>query len=397
MNGVKTQAQKMVNNLAINFPSSFGSENFIAVPASLGILKFVASLIGDEDKERIGNASEKDSDFHEAMKFTRNLLEGKSDLLGNEVTVLHNVWLRNGLRLDKEMKKLIATYCEIKTLPFVNDKIIDHKKLKRKLQDLDESRRFTDELRRAEFSAISPLETLFTSAVYITMEWREPFLSSLTTKGAFRISEAESIEVGMMVQKAGLICVTCQNLNATVLQLPLTARNMCLLVFLRHDKTESVDAISRRLTADAFQELMERLGRSKPAPVYVTLPKFTLKQCGMMSGGLCEGVEDESLKYDRFLEASGCRIFHTTRLAINEYGLNTSERESDQSDATVIPHAMHDGIKWTNFTATSPFLIALVDVEYELIFLLGKVERPENINDDRRKNGGRKIRRWCCI
>ncbi|XP_028395160.1 serpin B5-like [Dendronephthya gigantea] len=393
INNIKGAAQKLVNNQAINLLSNYGSENFIVVPASIGILQFLASLLaGDRDEESIGNSVEKDEDFHEAIKFTRNLLEGKSDLLGNEVTILHNVWLENGLKLDKEVQKLIATYCETRILPLANDKIINIKKLQRKLQQLNKSGIFTDELRTAEFSEISPLETLFVSAVYITMEWREPFLSSLTTKGTFRISETESIEAEMMVQKGGMVCVTCKNLNATVLQLPLTARNMCLLVFLPNEKTKGVDTISGRLTADVFQELMRQLGRAKPAPVYVTLPKFSLKHFGMLPGR-CE-IKNQD---DRSPEASGCRILHMTKLTINEFGLNTRERKSDQSEATVISHVMHDGIKWTHFTASSPFLIALVELEYELIFLIGKVERPEITNNDRRCSGGRKVRRWRCI
>ncbi len=311
-------------------------------------------------------------------------------MIGNEITILHNIWLRNGLKLNKNVQTLIAKYynCETKILPVANNNV-NVTKLKKKLQKLDQPGRFTEEFRRAVFN-ISPQDILLTSGFHAQMGWREPFIENLTTKGTFHVSEAERIEVDMMVKKCGFVCVTCNIINATVLQLPLTAHNMCMLVYLPCDKSKDLDDISTNLIPENFEMLVTQLKQSKPKPVYVTIPKFSLKQSGIIPATLCQ---TEAMN----ISTPGCKIFQTSTLTVNEYGLNTTR--TGQSEATMTGPAVHDGIKWTHFAATLPFLFMLVDIEYKLIFLLGKVVRPERMKEvERRSNKIKKnVKNWCCL
>jgi serine protease inhibitor len=392
VNNHKSKVQELLNNAAIRYLQNKTSENYMVASANVAILQCLAKLINVPKHESPKDISEDDNSIHEAIKFARSFLEGKSDLLGNEITILHNIWLRNGLKLNRKVQAVIAKYynCEIKILPIANNNV-NASKLKKKLQKLDRSRRFTEEFRKAVFYNICPQDILLTSGFYVEMAWREPFIENLTTKGTFHISEAERIEVEMMVQRSGLACVTCDNMiNATVLQLPLTAHNMCMLVYLPHDKTKGLEDISKNLTPEDFEMLVTQLTQSKPKPVYVTLPKFSLKQSGIMPATFSE--TEDTLESDTNL-APGCKIFQTSTLTISEYGLNTSK--TGQSEATMTGPAVHDGIKWTHFKATSPFLFMLVDTEYQLIFLVGKVARPGELKEV--KSIIKKNRNWCCI
>ncbi|CAB3985619.1 Hypothetical predicted protein [Paramuricea clavata] len=367
------------------------SENYMVASANVAILQCLAILINGPKHESPKDISEDDNSIHEAIKFARSFLEGKSDLLGNEITILYNIWLRNGLKLNRKVPAIIAKYynCEMKILPIANNNV-NASKLKKKLQKSDRSGRFTEEFRRAAFYNICPQDILVTSGFYVEMAWREPFIENLTTKGTFHISESERIEVEMMVQRSGLVCVTCDSINATVLQLPLTAHNMCMLVYLPYDKTKGLDDISKHFTPGNFEILVRKLTQSKPKPVYVTLPKFSLKQSGIMPATFSE--TEDTLESNTIV-APGCKIFQTSTLTISEYGLNTTK--TGQSEATMTGPAVHDGIKWTQFTATSPFLFMLVDTEYKLIFLVGKVARPGELKEVKSKI--KKNRNWCCI
>lgn len=388
-NNNTTKAQELLNNEAVHCLQSQDSDNHIEASASLVIVQNLAKLVTNRDGESKGGNS-----VHEAIRFTRSVLEGKSDLIGNEVTIFQNIWLRDGLRLNKNIQTLIAKYysCEIKTLPTVKHKV-NVSKLKKKLQKLDQSERFTKELRRAVFHNVSPQDILLTSGFYIEMRWREPFTEDLTTKGTFHTSEDERTEVETMLLKCGLVCVNCDNINAKVLQLPLTAHNMSMLVILPHDR--NLENVSKNLTPQILEDLLTQLGQSKAKPIHVTLPKFSLKQSGVLPPTFSETEDIKALESDRIL-APGCRIFHTSTISINENGINTAM--TGQSGATITGPAIHDGIKWTQFMATSPFLFMVVDMKYQIVFMVGKVNRPERTNDiERHSNEIKKTRIWCCV
>ena len=386
----QSKAEEMLNNVAFNYLRKHSSENNISASGSLAILQHLASLMTEEESTNSDGGR-----IHETMKFTRNLMEGKSDLAGNELTILHNIWLGNGLKLNKNVRTLIARYycCEMNALPIVSNRV-NVPKLKKKLQKLDQTGRFIEMFRRAVLSDISPQDILLTSGFYVEVKWREAFKEKLTTKGPFHISESEKIEADLMVQKCGLVCVTCDNISATVLQLPLTARNMSMLVFIPSDKTKDLHDVATNLTPENFEILLTQLKKSKQKPVYVTLPKFTLKQSGVTPSTFSE-TEDKDLSGRYSTSAPGCKIFHTSSLSVNEYGLNIAK--TGQSESTMAGPAVHDGIKWTHFTATLPFLFMMVDMENKLIFLVGNVRRPEQMEKvERRKNKINKSKNLCC-
>ena len=386
----QSKAEELLNSVAFTYLQNHSSENDVSVSGSLAILQHLAFLITEEE-----SPSKDDNSIHETMKFARNLMEGKSDLIGNEITIHHNIWLRNGLKLNKKVQSLIARYyyCEINALPIVNSRV-NLPKLQKKIQKLDQTGKFPEIFRGAVFSDISPQDILLTSASYVEMEWRESFKEKLTTRGAFHISESEKIEVDLMVQKCGLVCVTCNNISATVLQLPLTAHNMSMLVYIPYDKTTGLDNISTNLTPENFEVLLTQLGQNKPKPVYVTLPKFSLKHSGIIPSTFRETENIDSLE-NTTNSAPGCKIFYTSTLNVNEYGLNITK--TGQSDATITGPAVHDGIKWTHFTATIPFMFMLADMKNKLIFLVGKVSRPEQIKKvERWTNTKNKNKNWCC-
>ena len=390
MNTNKTKPEELINSVAINCLQSQGLENHIEAPASLVIAQNLAKLATNQDDE-----SEDASGVHEAIKFTRRILEGKSDLIGNEVNMFHNIWLRDGLRLNKNVRRLIAKYygCEIRSLPIVNHKL-NVTKLRKKLQKLHRSGRFAKDICRTAFRDVSPQDILLTYGFYIEMQWREHFTENLTTKEKFFTSEYESVVVETMVLRCGLVCANCDNINAKVLELPLTAHNMSMLVLLPQDK--SLDHISKSLTPETFENLMEQLRHIKAKPVHVTLPKFSLKQFDVLPSATFSETEDTSGQGSDRISAPDCRIFQTSTISINEYGINTVN--TSQSDATITGPAVHDGIKWTYFTANSPFLFLVVDMEYRLIFMAGKVTRPDQTNDNVRQSSRvKKTGSWCCI
>ena len=381
----------MLNSLAFTYLQNHSSENDVSFSGSLTILQHLAFLITEEE-----GTSRDDNSIHEAMKFTRNLMEGKSDLIGNEITIHHNIWLRNGLKLNKKVQSLIARYyyCEINALPIANNRV-NVPRLQKKMQKLDQTGKFPEMFRRAAFSDISPQDVLLTSASYVEMEWRESFAEKLSTRGAFHVSESEKIEVDLMVQKCGLVCVTCNNINSTVLQIPLTAHNMSMLVYIPYDKTRGLDDVSANLTPENFDVLLTQLRQNKPKPVYVTLPKFSLKHSGVIPSTIRDTENIYSLE-NATNSTPGCKIFHTSTLTVNEYGLNITK--TGQSEAIITGPAVHDGIKWMHFTATVPFLFMLVDMENKLIFLVGKVSRPEHTQKvERRTNSKNKNKNWCCL
>ena len=388
VNNNKRKAQELLNSETIHCLQSQDSDNHIEASASLVIVQNLAKLVNKRD-----HGSTDDNSVHEAIKFTRSVLEGKSDLIGNEVTIFQSIWLGDGLRLNKNVQTLIAKYygCEIKFMPTVKNRV-DVSKLKKKLQKLDQSGRFAKEFRTAVFYDVSPQDILLTSGFYIEMRWREPFIEDLTTKRTFHTSEDERTVVEAMVLKCGLVCINCDHINAKILELPLTAHNMSMLAILPHDK--SLENISKNLTPQILENLMTQLRQSKAKPVHVTLPKFSLKQNGVLPSTFSETEDIIPPESDRIL-APDCRIFQTSRISINENGINTM---TGQSGATITGPAVHDGIKWTQFTATSPFLFMVVDMEYQIIFMIGKVSRPERTNDiERQSNEIMKSRIWCCM
>ena len=382
-----TKARELLNDEAINCLQDLNTENSLVASGHLAILRCLATLLlTDRQQQSTKDVKNNGDKIPETVRFARCLLEGKSDSTGNEITLFQNIWLGNGQTLSRNIQTVIANYysCEIKRMPVKNNNL-DIGKLKKNLQKLDRSGRFIEQLRNAVFSNISPQCMTLISGFYIEMGWREPFVESLTTRGPFQISESERAEVEFMVLKSGLVCVTCDSIEATVLQLPLTANNMCMLLYLPQDKTKGLDNVIGNLTRENFERLAAKLTQAKPKPVYVTLPKFSLQQSMVMSGVSCPSEGNKTLP--------GCKIFQTSTLTVNEFGLNTSK--TSQSEAIMTGPAVHAGIKWTQFTATSPFLFTIVDTDNMIIFTVGKITRPEHSEKVSREMT--KTRNWCCI
>lgn len=335
---------------------------------------------------------------HQAMKFARSLIEGKSDLLGNEITILNNIWLGKGRILGRNVQTLMAKYyvCDIKLLPTAKNNV-DVANLKKKLTKEQRPRgRHDEEIRTAVLSNISPRDLLLTSVFYVKMGWREAFIENCTKIETFHISETERTTVEMMVQKCGHVCASCENINATVLQLPLTAHNMSMFVFLPQDTKSGLIEVLKKLTPANFKTVVAKIKQSKPKPIHVSLPKFSLKLSSVKPAAIsCETDENIPVESDDNV-AGDCKLFQTTKLTINEYGLNAEKTGPPQ--VTITGPAVHDGIKWTHFSASSPFVFMLLDTECELIFATGKLVRPEPINDVKRMSSKiQRNRNWCCI
>lgn len=385
-----SKARCLVNSFAINILQNLTKDNYVLATASLSLLLAMAEAATIDDRFcKTEDVGEDDVTVHEAMQYTLRLVEGKNDLTGNEAILFQNIWIRKERTLSTKARSLLAKYycCEANTLPVNNNNNIHERKLKKKLNKLDVTGRFHEHFQTANFQNISTQEMFLTTAVHIAMTWREPFSSHLTRKSQFHISDHEVVHVNVMTHRIGLSCISDDVIQATVLQLPLTAHNMCMLFYLPYEKN-GLEFLEKNLTEESFSKVLSKLQSTKPKPVNISIPKFSLLENDHLSKDVLESVT----------KASKCEIFHTMMLVANEQGLNVPLTSSHQ--ATTIGPAVHDGLRWTQFTANHPFLFMLVDQRSKLIFITGKVSQPhmnQEINEKFYTCHNKPKRNWRCF
>lgn len=396
-----SEAQHLVNGLATNVLQTLDKDNYVIATASLSlILAMAQAATACENRQGSLESQEskaEDTAVHEAMQYTLRLMEGKNDVIGNEVILLQNIWIRSDITLSQKGRNLLATYysCEANSLPSEKTNA-NARELKKRLNKLDWSGKFHEHFDAANFH-ISNQDMLLTSAVHIAMSWREPFSSNFNSKRQFYVSHEESVYVVMMTLKFGLVSVSDDVIRAHVIQLPLTAHNMCVLFYLPYEEN-GLQFVEQNLTEESFRMVVRKLESAKPTPVDISIPKFTLEQNNNLTKDIHEGTATLGELYSESRTISGCQIFHTVTLTINEQGVNVPFDHKDE--LMIVGPAVLDGIKWTKFTANHPFLFMLVEMQSKLIVICGKVSTPvcsqetksllHNCNYERKRN-------WCCI
>ena len=396
----QTNARRIVNSLAIHISQSLRKDDYLVATASLSLVLAMAQASTADDNEKHEGTEIREEDVAAAMQYTSRLLEGKSDLIGNEVILFQNIWMEKERRLSKKSRRLLGTYycCEAQIMPTGKNNV-NERKLKMKLRKLDVSKKFHKQFDAANFQKISNQEMLLTSAVHIAMSWREQFQSILTRECQFHVSHQETVQVDMMTLKSGLVCLRYDVIRATILKLPVTAHNMSMLLYLPYEKN-GLEFLENNLTEENFRELLEKLESSKPKPVNISIPRFSLLFNDIITKEVLE--TSPSLKEFHFKKQEavpGSQVFHTISVDVNEQGINVP-LENQRHENTMIGPAVLDGIRWTTFTADHPFLFMLLEMNTKMIFISGKVSKPQRNqrnNPNSYKRNNEQKRNYCCM
>lgn len=218
------------------------------------------------------------------------------------------------------------------------------------------------------------------NAIYVKAPWAEPFQTSATRPGPFRVNGGKSVDVPMMTQRHKLPYA--RGDGVSLLQLPYGGHELSFLVLLP-DKADGLAALEAKLTAGVLagqavqwekRDVTLYLPRFKLEPPLLPLGK-KLQELGMNSAF---DLPRRTANFDRIAPRRGddylyiSEVFHKTFLELDEKG-------TEAAAATAVPMptvAIHEPARPIQVRVDHPFLFSIQHRPSGACLFLGRVTDP---------------------
>jgi serine protease inhibitor len=218
------------------------------------------------------------------------------------------------------------------------------------------------------------------NAIYLKAPWAEPFQTSATRPGPFRVNGGKSVDVSMMTQRHELSYAKGDGFS--VLQLPYDGHQLSLLVLLP-DKADGLAALEAKLTPGV---LAGHAVKWETRDVTLYLPRFKLEPPMLPLGnelralGMKSAFDQprRSANFDRiaprreddYLYIS--EVFHKTFLELDEKGTEAAAATA----VHLMTASIHEPAKPVEVRVDHPFLFAVQHRPSGACLFLGRVTDP---------------------
>jgi len=214
------------------------------------------------------------------------------------------------------------------------------------------------------------------NAIVFKGAWANHFDTSLTTDGAFQLSDGRTIRTPMMHKRDVIATTSIPGGRLGVL--PFRGKDLSMLVLLP-DRPDGLPTLEAQFTGDAIAPLIARVrGLQVPSnaeEVDVALPRFSitsgfelpdlLAKLGMVSAFDPDAADFSGIdgKRDLYIQ----RVVHKATITVDENGAEAAAATGVGVGTTSTPQP---------FVADRPFLFAIYDHVSESILFLGRVVNP---------------------
>ncbi|XP_028130514.1 antichymotrypsin-2 isoform X8 [Diabrotica virgifera virgifera] len=296
-----------------------------------------------------------------------------------DVTLLmaNKVYVKNEYALKDEFKDKVVNhfFSEVQNVDFSQSaaaaKTINtwvEEKTKDKIKDLIQPDDLNDDTR-----------LVLVNAIYFKGKWAAPFKPEDTKTEKFYLNDNDSIDVQMMHTKKKFFFKNDEALDAKVLELPYTNKDLSMIVILPN-KRNGINELELKLANTDLTKITENMFRPD---VIVALPKFKIETTINLEEPLTKlglGVifSDHAdftgmLKSPEPLKVS--KVIHKAFIEVNEEGAEAAAA----TDITMRYQSLliNPPIKF-EVIADHPFIIILQgQIEYKkLVFFRGRIQEP---------------------
>lgn len=218
------------------------------------------------------------------------------------------------------------------------------------------------------------------NAIYLKAPWAEPFQTSATKPGPFRVNGGKSFDVSMMMQRNELPYARGDGFS--ILQLPYGGHQLGFLVLLP-DKADGLSALEAKLTPGV---LAGQAVKWEMRDVTLYLPKFKLeppmvplsKELSVLGMRSAFDQPRRSANFDRIAPRRGddylyiSEVFHKAFLELDEKGTEAAAATALHFDTLGI----HEPTKPIEVRVDHPFIFAIQHRPSGACLFLGRVTDP---------------------
>ncbi|CAH1183104.1 unnamed protein product [Phaedon cochleariae] len=319
--------------------------------------------------------------------------EGYKDIMSRlnsvkDVTLhmANKVYMKQSYNLQESFKGIVTSHfsSEVQQLDFAQQaaaaKTINtwvEEKTKDKIKDLIKA------------SDLDPLTRLvLVNAIYFKGTWAEKFDAANTKTEKFYKNETETVDVQMMHLTKKFYFKNDETLNAKVLELQYTNKDLSMIIILPNERNGIADLEAKLANTD-LSRITENMYRPE---VIVALPKFKIEQTIELNDPLKElglGIMFDEDKADFKSMLDSPEQLYVSKVVQKAF-IEVNEEGAEAAAATEVRMVMKRSIGYVQreeFLATHPFLVLLAgkgnitiqDVrtkECRSILFYGKVESP---------------------
>ncbi len=300
--------------------------------------------------------------------------ETGSDIL---LSVSNAIWTQRGVQIKPEFRSMIEAFylAPIRSTSFeqypelarteINSWI--NQRTKGRMSELFESKQLTKDIR-----------LMLISATYLRAKWANQFDPRVTRGVPFFPGAGETIIVPTMVKTS--IFSYIETPEFSLIELPYTSRragvNKLSMLILLPKETFTLNKVLEKFGGDSLQSWWNMM---MPAPVIVSIPRFSLNSSFTMNGifqamGITSlfslGADLSEMSEDTTLYLN--KMFHRASVSNDEAG-----SDAGTPYAVALPPLSSDSLSNPKlFTADHPFLFLIVDQEARTVLFMGKIARP---------------------
>lgn len=223
------------------------------------------------------------------------------------------------------------------------------------------------------------------NAIYFKGFWENQFEREATFPQKFFVSESEKAEVQMMHLKEEFKHIEdVEGLSCQVLEMPYQGKDLSMVILLPHN-THGLAKLEEDLTHDKLHKAFQRVAKSHPHKVEVSLPKFKLTQQFLLNNILEKmGATDmfNEFKADFTGITPGPEKIYVSHV-IHKAFVEVNEKGTEAAAATaVVMMARMAMVRMTpRFCADHPFLFMICQNKSNAILFMGRVMKPESSDE----------------
>jgi len=352
-----------------------GDENLVLSPSSVAaVLAMVLAGARGVTASEIGAALRSDlpaGRLAEAAGTLEAALAERAAADELELRISNAVWAQAGLRLRPELVDLLTGafragvhQADFEADPESGRRAINH------LVAEQTAGRIAGLF--APGSLTSDTRLVLTNAIYLEARWLEAFDPAETRPEAFHLLDGERAEVDMLHREASMRYAEGEGWRAV--ELPYRGGRLAMDVILPEAGTFA--ALQDGLDAD---RLGEALGRLRPRPVRLALPKFTFDSDHDLRRPLTElGVRTAFTGSADFSGITGDARLRVDQV-VQRAHVEVDERGTTAAAATgagMVLVSMPAPVSPLELRVDRPFLFLVRDVDSGLVLFLGRVTRP---------------------
>ncbi|MGH3328363.1 MAG: serpin family protein [Streptomycetales bacterium] len=285
-----------------------------------------------------------------------------------ELQIADTVWVQSGLRLEQDYVEALRRGHDatLRQADFRHAPEPARKEINRAIEDATLGH-IKDLLAEGTIDRLSRL--VLTNAIYLKAAWATPFAKHATRDAPFHHPDGSTLTVSMMQATEQYGYARGDGFQAV--QLPYEGGRLAMTVLLPAGPVESLE---RRLTQDGLHTL---LGRTRPAQIDLTLPRFRVRthrrlNADLQSLGMVEAFENRAdftgITRDEPLLVS--HVAHEAYVDVDEYGTEAA------AATAVVFRTIAMRIPAARVVVDRPFLFAITDTATGLPLFLGRVTDP---------------------